>query len=393
MKPLPVMLAGVPKKKQNFIYFTYATQYPKIPIVFNGGSLRVIYFQNGARVEESYTTALSSLSLQADAFSKITLIGDVTPQFGSANAVNCNSMALRSDYITGASYPFFGTAGSSLVSADFSGGKEVTVIDLSHQNQLKSVVLPESDKLLTIKLSDSSNLGSLNLSAVAAGLEELYMENILGVEILDVKAFHNLKKLTLNGCYYLSKMDFSQNPLLEELYLGNTQIAELDLANNLSLKKVGAGGTPISRLDVSMLSGLTNLSLSSCRNLQSLEIGDITTLTFVAISLTNVKRFDFSKNPGITYFDFNNPNAEYLDISSLPASSSWNAQSSEFNLPNHMQTIKCRGNNQTTANTVAKVITNAIATDGVVYTDSTDQYYNTIATAATNKGWTIEPLA
>ena len=49
-------------------------------------------------------------------------------------------------------------------------------------------------------------------------------------------------------------------------------------------------------------------------------------------------------------------------------------------------------NNSSVSTAIKNVITNATAADGVVYLDEDGDYYDTIANAATAKGWTIEQL-
>ena len=49
-------------------------------------------------------------------------------------------------------------------------------------------------------------------------------------------------------------------------------------------------------------------------------------------------------------------------------------------------------NNNSVSTEIANAITNANADDGTVYTKSNGTYYNTIADAATAKGWTIQEL-
>lgn len=49
-------------------------------------------------------------------------------------------------------------------------------------------------------------------------------------------------------------------------------------------------------------------------------------------------------------------------------------------------------NNSAVSTAIANAITNASTNNGTVYTKSTGTYYNTIADAATAKGWTIEEL-
>lgn len=49
-------------------------------------------------------------------------------------------------------------------------------------------------------------------------------------------------------------------------------------------------------------------------------------------------------------------------------------------------------NNNAVSTAIANAITNASANNGTVYTDPNGTYYDTIAQAATAKGWTIEQL-
>ena len=49
-------------------------------------------------------------------------------------------------------------------------------------------------------------------------------------------------------------------------------------------------------------------------------------------------------------------------------------------------------NNSVVSNAIKNAITNATAADGVVYLDEDGDYYDTIANAATAKGWTVEQL-
>ena len=54
--------------------------------------------------------------------------------------------------------------------------------------------------------------------------------------------------------------------------------------------------------------------------------------------------------------------------------------------------IKYGATNSDVSTAIAGAITAADANDGTVYTDSQGDYYQTIADAATAKGWTIEQL-
>ena len=58
----------------------------------------------------------------------------------------------------------------------------------------------------------------------------------------------------------------------------------------------------------------------------------------------------------------------------------------------NIKSIYYPANNNSVSTAIANAITNADANNGTVYTDPNGTYYNTIANAATAKGWTIEEL-
>ena len=57
-----------------------------------------------------------------------------------------------------------------------------------------------------------------------------------------------------------------------------------------------------------------------------------------------------------------------------------------------IKSIYYPANNNAVSTAIANAITNASADNGTVYTDPNGTYYDTIAQAATAKGWTIEQL-
>lgn len=79
-----------------------------------------------------------------------------------------------------------------------------------------------------------------------------------------------------------------------------------------------------------------------------------------------------------------------------------NSDCKELQLSKYLTYLKVNGtaiikitypaNNNAVSTAIANAITNASANNGTVYTDPNGTYYNTIAQAATAKGWTIEEL-
>ena len=60
--------------------------------------------------------------------------------------------------------------------------------------------------------------------------------------------------------------------------------------------------------------------------------------------------------------------------------------------PTALTKIMYPANNSSVSNTIQGSIQSATAADGVVYLDEDGDYYDTIANAATAKGWTVEQL-
>lgn len=69
-----------------------------------------------------------------------------------------------------------------------------------------------------------------------------------------------------------------------------------------------------------------------------------------------------------------------------------NTGAMSYRSANAIKTIRFNAVNEAAANSVASMITNADANDGTVYLNSADAYYQTVADAATAKGWTIGSL-
>lgn len=64
-----------------------------------------------------------------------------------------------------------------------------------------------------------------------------------------------------------------------------------------------------------------------------------------------------------------------------------------FRTAKNVHKISFNAINSYSAQNIADLITAANSNNGTVYLNSADPYYSTVATAATNKGWTIEQLA
>ena len=123
----------------------------------------------------------------------------------------------------------------------------------------------------------------------------------------------------------------------------------------------------VTALDLSNSKSLDTLSINNCHNLTSLDLSaNIDLHTLQLIQCDGLVELDLSTNTNLAAFGTDG-------ISTI-------------------EIIKYGAGNVDVSTTIAAVIANATSTDGTLYTDSAATYYNTIADAATAKGWTIEQL-
>ena len=124
--------------------------------------------------------------------------------------------------------------------------------------------------------------------------------------------------------------------------------------------------------------GITSIDLSQAS----------TKLTRLGLESNDLISINAQRFPKLTTFEpYNNANLESIDI----RHSALLTQVDFSDLPS-LKYIACRATNEDVANEIATAIANTNVNDGVVYLNSADTYYSTIAGAAATKGWTIEQL-
>ena len=107
------------------------------------------------------------------------------------------------------------------------------------------------------------------------------------------------------------------------------------------------------------------------------EIGENTTYSRISVTNTALTSLDCSSCYAL----------QELNLSTNTALTSLNCSYCYA-----LQIIYYPATNEDVSTAIAGAITYANAADGTVYTDSAADYYSTIETAATAKGWTIEQL-
>ena len=139
-------------------------------------------------------------------------------------------------------------------------------------------------------------------------VENKYISNLSGIEF-----FPNLKKLNC-GHNRLTKLDVSENTVLQELVCWENQLTSLDVSQNTALQELACFENQLTSLDVSQNPALQKLSCWDNR-LTSLDVSKNTELTYLKCSYNRLTELDVSKNTELTYLDCGYNRLTELDVS------------------------------------------------------------------------------
>lgn len=123
-----------------------------------------------------------------------------------------------------------------------------------------------------------------------------------------------IKELDLSTCKQLSDLVVTDMSALTNLNVSNTNITSLDFAGCENLYELDATGSKLSNLDISTNTNLVGLRLEATQ-LNTLDISNNPALQFINVSNTNLTALDVSKNTGLLYLFLNNTPVTSLDVS------------------------------------------------------------------------------
>ena len=139
-------------------------------------------------------------------------------------------------------------------------------------------------------------------------VENKYISNLSGIQF-----FPNLKVLNC-GHNRLTKLDVSENTVLQELVCWENQLTSLDVSQNTALQELACFENKLTSLDVSQNPALQKLSCWDNR-LTSLDVSKNTELTYLKCSYNRMTELDVSKNTELTYLDCSYNRLTELDVS------------------------------------------------------------------------------
>ena len=128
-------------------------------------------------------------------------------------------------------------------------------------------------------------------------VENKYISNLSGIQF-----FPNLKVL---NCSHnrLTKLDVSENTVLQELVCWENQLTSLDVSQNTALQELACFENQLTSLDVSQNPALQKLSCWDNR-LTSLDVSKNTELTYLQCSYNRLTELDVSRNAKLTALYF-----------------------------------------------------------------------------------------
>ncbi|RGC18785.1 hypothetical protein DW855_08065 [Faecalibacterium prausnitzii] len=139
-------------------------------------------------------------------------------------------------------------------------------------------------------------------------VENKYISNLSGIQF-----FPNLKVLNC-GHNRLTKLDVSENTVLQELVCWENQLTSLDVSQNTALQELACFENQLTSLDVRQNPALQKLSCWDNR-LTSLDVSKNTELTYLKCSYNRLTELDVSKNTELTYLDCSYNRLTELDVS------------------------------------------------------------------------------
>jgi len=204
-----------------------------------------------------------------------------------------------------------------------SGQMVLTNFNVSENINLKKLEL-NSGLINNIDLSNNINLRELILKDEATNLN-LNLDNLINLRKLTY--FGNLPTLDISDCIKLievtigyntaenigfSAIDLTNQPLLINLYINNTNITSLDLTNNSNLENVYVQNNQLQNIFFGNLAYVRNLY---CENnqLTTLNLNNFQNLDILSCANNNLTELKLKNFKIEQYVNFNNnPNLQYI---------------------------------------------------------------------------------
>lgn len=163
---------------------------------------------------------------------------------------------------------------------------------------------------------DSNNLTSVDFSNNLL-LENLYLK-FNDITSIDISQNVALEHFSINNNHNLEELDVSNNVNLYWLNITWTNITEIDISNNVNLTDLYIHYTPMPEIDLSNQSSLIKFGFIGAQ-IEQLDLSNCTDLSWLRFESTpNLTELDVSQNEALTTIRMHNTNLSYLDLSNNP---------------------------------------------------------------------------
>lgn len=209
-----------------------------------------------------------------------------------------------------------------LILSGYSGQQVLANVDVSNNSNLKVLEL-NTGIATSLDLSNNINLRELRLTDTSTNLN-LNLNNLANLR--RISYYGSLPTLDLSDCIKLieisigyvtapeiglSSIDLSNQPLLINLYISNTNITTLDLSANLNLENVYVPGNQLQSINFENLYYIRNLYCEDnqitsldLNNFQNLDVLSCTNNNLTELKLKNFRieqYINFDGNPNLAY--------------------------------------------------------------------------------------------
>ncbi|WGF92189.1 T9SS type A sorting domain-containing protein [Aequorivita marisscotiae] len=162
---------------------------------------------------------------------------------------------------------------------------------------------------------DTNGDGEIQVSEAEAATN-IFVHDKNITDLTGIEAFVNITSLTCSS-NPISTVDLSNNPDLELLVIGRTNLSSLDISQNTALFTLYIDNTNITEIDTSNHPNLEFLN-AAYGSLESVDLSNNPNLVILKLEDTNVETLDLSSNPLLEALGIYGTVIDDLDFSLLP---------------------------------------------------------------------------
>lgn len=222
-----------------------------------------------------------------------------------------------------------------------------SLVDLTLENiGIQEPDLSGLTALSTLTISNSNILNRLDLSGLS-GLQVIEIANVSNLtEITAADGLPELRTISIENCPLLTTISSatSESPLLEEISLSDTPVTELDLSKATALRSFFARGSHLKELDFSNSPLLNDLYLSedgydpytrkiildNCQNISEVHFNYLDYLNTISLNNTAVGKFSIFVNDSLRKLDFSTGLVEDALLSNMSSLEYLNAENTDL---------------------------------------------------------------